>query len=163
MGQDDTQAEGAGGSRRSAEAGKGRAKGLLAAATPARRERGPLYPRVLLFGVWLPLTQGILFAARFHDDPAVDNAVMFPGLLFGLLLFYLVGCLTMVPFLLSHRRHPGRAVLVNLVYLPFLGCAVLGSLIGGLLGVPGVLVGGTLPLLVPWVVCRLVPARAATA
>ncbi len=131
-----------------------------AGGAPAPSRRG-LYARTMLFGLWLPITQGLVFASRFHDLPEVAQDV--PAIAFGLVMFYLVGCLTMMPFLVSHRRHPGRALLVNLVYLPFLFFAAVGSLMGGLLGVPGVIVGGTLPVLIPWLVFWLLPRRSAAA
>ena len=107
----------------------------------------------MALGLWMPLMMVAVRLVRF------DEWFVSWSELLGLALFYLVGCLAAAAFVSSIRRHPRRRLIVSLVYLLFMPVSVLFALAGGLFGTVGVLVGGTSVFVVPWGICRAMPAR----
>jgi len=117
---------------------------------------------LLLLALWMPVGQVALYVARGFGSPIPEEnlAAELPRLVAQIVLLYLVGCLTATAFLSSLRRHPRHPVAVCLVYLPFVPIGFLLALAGGLLGVAGVIVGGTAPFVIPWGLCRWAPQGA---
>ena len=108
---------------------------------------------VLIGGLWLPIAEIVLFFERF------DRVPLHPMELLGYLLFYVVGCVSVWAFTSSFRRQAGRALLVILLYLPFIPIGVLFALGGGLFGPFGVVVGGAIAFIIPWAVLRAIPKK----
>ena len=105
----------------------------------------------MLFGAGICILQIVVAIVRFggrgHWDP---TAMLFaiPAILVGLVMFFLCGLLIglLVQRLLKGTSGTWRTVLMVAVALatPF---AIYFSLLGGLLGLPGVLIGALIPYL----------------
>ena len=104
----------------------------------------------VLFGAGFCVLQTLLALVRFGGGEGWSPAILFeiPAILFGLVMFFLSGLLVglLVQRLLRGCSGTWRTILMVCVGLatPF---AILFTLVGGLLGPPGVLIGGLIPYL----------------
>lgn len=113
---------------------------------------------ILLVGLMYPVGQAASYVARFSLD--IPEGAKYSDVAFGLVLFYVLGCLAAWILLSSLQRQWRRKAWVGISYAPFLFVSFVASVLGGLLGPVGVLAFGLAPLFFPWLLWRLYPSFA---